>query len=122
MTRLATFGGALAGRLQASLYHARSKRRAVRNAGRPALDALDPPTISGTPQVGVQLTADAGTWDGDPAFTYTWRAGTDQVGTGSTYTPVLADQGKNITVTVTAQNRWGSKSATSAAVGPVAAA
>lgn len=122
MARLATLGGAVAGRLQASLFHAREQSRSRRETGRPVLDAQDPPTITGTPQVGVELTAVGGTWSGDPALSYTWRSGTDVVGTGSTYTPVEADEGNDITVTETAQNRWGSRSATSAAVGPVAAA
>lgn len=122
MARLATLGGAVAGRLQASLYYAREQRRDRRNAGRPVLDTEAPPTISGTPQVGVELTAVAGTWTGDPALSYTWRVDADVVGTGETYTPVAEDEGKDITVTETAQNRWGSRSATSAAVGPVAAA
>lgn len=122
MARLATLGGAVAGRLQASLYYAREQRRDRRNAGRPVLDTEAPPTITGTPQVGVELTADPGTWEGDPEFAYEWRAGASIVGTGSTYTPAAEDEGEDITVTVTAQNRWGSKRATSAAVGPVAAA
>jgi len=122
MARLATLGGAVAGRLQASLYFAREQRRDRRNAGRPVLDSEDPPTITGTPQVGVELTAVDGTWEGEPEFAYTWRSGTDIVGSDATYTPVESDEGNDITVTVTARNRWGSKSATSAAVGPVAAA
>src|SRR5438094_10671912 len=32
-----------------------------------------PPTISGTPQVGQVLTANAGTWSGSPTFTYQWQ-------------------------------------------------
>lgn len=122
MARLATLGGAVAGRLQASLYYARKGQKASREAGRPVLDAEDPPTITGTPQVGVELTAVEGTWEGDPEFGYQWRSGNDIVGTEATYTPVEADEGNDITVTVIARNRWGSRSATSAAVGPVAAA
>lgn len=122
MARLATLGGAVAGRLQASLYYARKGQKASREAGRPVLDTEAPPTIDGTPQVGVELTVVPGTWEGDPAFSYTWRSGTDIVGTGESYTPVEADEGNDITVTEKAANRWGSRSATSAAVGPVAAA
>jgi hypothetical protein len=33
-----------------------------------------PPTITGTPQVGATLTAREGTWTGNPTtFTYSWR-------------------------------------------------
>lgn len=122
MPRLASLTGAVANRLQASLYYGRSQRRSVREAGRPVLDTQDPPTITGTPQVGVELTAVDGTWSGSPEFSYQWRSGGTIVGTASTFTPGAGDEGNDITVTVTARNRWGPRSATSASVGPVAAA
>lgn len=61
------------------------------------------PTISGTPAVGKTLTAVTGAWTPSSAtFTYQWkRNGTDISGaTGSTYSPVAADVGSYLTVTV----------------------
>ena len=61
------------------------------------------PTITGTPKVGVPLTAVPGTWDGGVVLTYQWTVdGTNVAGaTTTTYTPVVADVGKVITVKVT---------------------
>jgi hypothetical protein len=90
------------------------------------------PTISGTPRVGEQLTADDGTWTGNPtSFAYQWqRCDADIVScanaigaTGKTYTLGLADLGYRIRVQVTAKNAKGSTTATSALttiVAPVA--
>lgn len=75
--------------------------------------------------MGQQLTASTGTWTGSPSgYAYQWkRDGADIAGaTSSTYTLDPADENAMITVTVTATNAFGSTSATSAAVGPVAAA
>lgn len=122
MARLATLGGAVAGRLQASLFHAR-KQRAQRRDGSPTL-AVDP-QINGTATVGQELTADEGTWTGDPiAYTYVWRrdGAVIEGATEAAYTLVAEDEGAMIDVTVTAVNRLGSRSSTAEAVGPVAAA
>ena len=69
--------------------------------------AAGAPTISGTPQVGEALTAltsDISDADGldDARFAYQWiRAGADIGGaTGSTYTPVAADEGARLKVRV----------------------
>lgn len=62
------------------------------------------PTITGTPQIDVQLTADPGTWVPAPTtFTYQWLRGTTAISgaTSATYTPVAADLGKMLAVTVT---------------------
>ena len=61
------------------------------------------PTITGTPKVGTTLTAVPGTWDDGVAFSYQWTVdGTDVGGaTSPTYTPVLGDLGKVVTVKVT---------------------
>lgn len=61
------------------------------------------PTISGTPQVGQTLTANAGAWDSGVALSYRWnRAGVAISGaTNSTYVPVAADLSQAITVSVT---------------------
>jgi hypothetical protein len=62
------------------------------------------PTITGTAQVGQRLTASTGAWASGASFTYSWRRSgtTAPVGTTSTYTPVAADIGKTLSVTVTA--------------------
>jgi hypothetical protein len=66
---------------------------------------LTPPTISGKAEVGKKLTADPGTWDMDKLkFTYQWQAdGVDIPGaTDKKYKVTAADEGKTITVVVTA--------------------
>ena len=71
---------------------------------RGAFETTPAPTISGTAQVGQLLTADVGTWPANTTLSYAWR----QIGSGTvlattdTYTPVAADLGKYVTVTVTA--------------------
>ena len=90
-----------------------SNSPSARVAG-PADDAPEPntaaagaPTISGTPQVGEALTVStSGISDADgldnARFAYQWiRTGADiQGATGSTYTPVAADQGQRLKVRV----------------------
>lgn len=84
------------------------------------------PSISGTPQVGVELTAYNGVWNDEPtSFTYQWKnEGVAIPGaTAKTYTPVVGDVGDTLTVTVTGTNSAGSASATSAgAIDVIAAA
>jgi subtilisin family serine protease len=63
------------------------------------------PSISGKAEVGKKLTADPGEWDTEGLqFAYQWQAdGADIPGaTGKKYTVTAADQGKVITVVVTA--------------------
>lgn len=60
--------------------------------------------ITGTPKIGVELTADASAWEPAPvALAYQWNAdGVAITGaTGATYTPVAADLGAKLSVTVT---------------------
>ncbi|MCJ1685417.1 S8 family serine peptidase [Rathayibacter sp. VKM Ac-2928] len=62
------------------------------------------PTISGAAQVGKPLTATAGTWSPQPvALSYQWKRDGSvlQGATGASYTPVAADAGTTLTVTVT---------------------
>jgi hypothetical protein len=82
-----------------------------------------PPTISGTPKDGQTLTADPGSWSGNPtSFTYQWQrcdadvaACSSVVGaTGKTYGLSIADLGYRLRVVVTAHNAKGSATATSA--------
>ena len=81
-----------------------------------------PPTISGTPQVGSTLTAANGTWSGNPTgYAYAWSR-CDQTGsscaniggaTANTYQLKQVDAGATLRITVTATNSAGSTSATS---------
>lgn len=87
------------------------------------------PAITGTPTQNQVLTASNGTWNGSPAPTYTYQwnrcaptCAAIAGATGSTYTLALADVTHTITVTVKATNTAGNASASSAAVGPIAAA
>lgn len=82
-------------------------------------------TISGTPSVGLKLTADHGTWA--PAITYTykyqWYAAAVAISgaTSSTYTLTSASYGKTVTVKVTASSPgYSTKSATSTGTTAVA--
>ncbi|KQY56093.1 hypothetical protein ASD11_16650 [Aeromicrobium sp. Root495] len=82
------------------------------------------PAVTGTPKVGVPLTATEGTWSPTPtAYTYRWLAdGVVIAGaTARTYTPDAARLAQRISVEVTAI-RSGTTlgKATSAGVGPVA--
>ena len=99
------------------------------DAPEPNTPATGAPTIGGTPQVGEELTAstsgisDADGLD-DASFAYQWiRAGADiQGATGSTYTPVAADEGKRLKVRVSFTDDAGNEeSLTSAATAAVAA-
>jgi hypothetical protein len=61
------------------------------------------PTITGTPKVGVLLTALPGTWDADTELSYEWFADGESIddATGSEFTPTAAELGSVITVEVT---------------------
>jgi surface antigen len=64
-----------------------------------------PPTVTGTPRVGSVLTASNGAWNpSSVSVKYQWRAnGANIAGaTANTLTPSLAQQGKTLTVQVTA--------------------
>jgi hypothetical protein len=65
------------------------------------LTASPVPTLSGTPKVDVPVTAVPGAWDTGTTFTYQWRVANVDVATTESYTPVVADAGKAITVAVT---------------------
>lgn len=89
-----------------------------------------PPTISGTPKVGQVLTANDGTWSGNPtAYAYMWQRCDADVAsctsfgtTAKTYTVRVADLGYRLRVTVTARNAKGSATANSAITALVAPA
>lgn len=76
-----------------------------------------PPAITGTVSVGQTLTTSNGTWTGTGPFTYSyqWLSGNSAItnATNNQYTVQLSDVGKTITVTVTATNASGNRSANS---------
>jgi hypothetical protein len=88
------------------------------------------PTISGTARVGQQLTANEGTWSGNPtAYAFEWqRCDADVIvcsnigATAKTYLVRTADLGYRLRVRVTARNDKGSATATSALTAIVAPA
>ena len=88
-----------------------------------------PPTISGTAKVGQQLTADPGSWSGNPtSFAYQWQRCDADVAicsnivaaTARTYGIQIGDLGYRLRVRVTARNPKGSDTATSAITAIVA--
>ena len=90
-----------------------------------------PPTISGTPKVGQELTAEDGTWSGNPTgYAYQWQrcdadiaSCTSVIGaTGKTYGVRLADLGYRLRVAVTARNAKGTATTNSAITAIVAPA
>src|SRR5438874_1715966 len=90
-----------------------------------------PPTISGTAKVGQQLSADPGSWSGNPtSFAYQWQRCDADVAicsnivgaTSQTYGIPTGDLGYRLRVRVTARNPKGSDTATSAITATVAPA
>ncbi|MHC5307510.1 phage tail tube protein [Bartonella sp. LJL80] len=81
------------------------------------------PTITGTPAVGQTLTADAGTWSGDPTFTYQWLADGVAIAGSMGASLLLSNNevGKAISVKVTATNLGGQNTATSSPTAAVTA-
>jgi hypothetical protein len=87
------------------------------------------PVISGTAQVGSQVSASAGTWSGSPtSYAYEWRR-CDSSGanctaisgaTGTVYALTSSDQSATIRVAVTASSTWGAATSVSAQTGVVA--
>jgi secreted trypsin-like serine protease len=67
-------------------------------------DSTATPTISGFAVVGQTLTANPGSWDPDPDFSYQWLSSNRVISgaTGSTYLVKSSDLRKSITVRVTA--------------------
>ncbi len=95
----------------------------------PAAPAGGVPTITGTAQVGLMLTANHGTWTNSPtSYSYQWQTSANGTtwsnasGSGATtssYTVATADAGNYLRVTVTATNAGGSASASSTATSAV---
>jgi surface antigen len=81
------------------------------------------PTITGTPQVGVQLSASAGTWSPAGEYEYRWFAGGTLVDGASeaTFTPTATELGKPIRVKVVSRlDGYATKVASSTVSTPVA--
>jgi trimeric autotransporter adhesin len=83
---------------------------------RPAL--LDSPRALGAVAEGETLTCTPGRWEGEPTgFSYAWLRDGDAVATGRQYVISAADAGAALRCRVTARNRGGSETATSAPAG-----
>ena len=91
-------------------------------AGAAAPQNTSPPTISGTPQAGMQLSGDKGVWNGAPTgYSYFWMRCDKNGGscsnisgaTALTYTPGSADVGNTLRLKVRATNADGNTSASS---------
>jgi hypothetical protein len=108
-----------------ALYgHPRGKLPGTTGAAQPPVNTALP-AITGTAQVGQNLTCSNGTWTNTPTgYTYEWRrAGTPIAGaTTNSYIPVVGDVGSQLTCAVSASNAGGSATATSNATSAVIAA
>jgi hypothetical protein len=89
--------------------------------GKAAPANTSPPSISGTPAVGSTLQASSGSWQGRSiSYSYQWqRCSSGSCAaisgkTGSSYLVDSADVGDTLRVAVTAKNKFGSTTATSA--------
>lgn len=85
---------------------------------------LTAPVVSGTPEVGQELSTTNGTWDAYPAvsgYAYQWLQDSVEIesATAAAYTLVEGDVDTNISCEVTATNSFGSTPAVSNEVGPV---
>jgi immune inhibitor A len=77
------------------------------------------PVVAGTPQVGQTLTVTPGAWPVAGTSTFTWAAGAQILGTGTSYVAKPADAGKQVTVTET-RTATGYQPGTSASVATAA--
>jgi hypothetical protein len=85
------------------------------------------PKVTGAVARGAVLSVTAGTWSPvGTKYTYVWELGSGSSwtpitgATGSTFTPVLADESRDLMVVVTATNAYGTATQDSGVVGPVA--
>jgi surface antigen len=88
------------------------------------IDNTAKPTVTGTPQVGVPLTATPGAWDPVASVRYQWLADGVPIpgATEAEYTPGVGQRGRTLSVKVVATKpNWAPTSITVATSGPVAA-
>ncbi len=80
-----------------------------------------PPAVSGTLEVGENLSVTDGTWANAVSFAYQWTRNSVAIpgATSDTYTLVGADETKMIAAIVTATNTYGNASSLSNSVGPI---
>jgi Trypsin len=91
--------------------------RAPRQQTVAQITSVSPP-VNGSP-----LTCVPGTWDGSPAFTYTFQVdgvGVLQSGPVATYAPTLQDVGKPITCVIRAANAGGASTSRTGTTPPIA--
>ena len=84
---------------------------------RPSLPAVvTAPALSGTGRIGAPVTVFPGSWSGAPSLACQWLAGGVAIAgaTGTSYTPVAADDRKELAVRVTATTAGGSTEALTA--------
>jgi hypothetical protein len=76
---------------------------------------VDPPALSGSPEVGATLACSSGTWENDPTdYGYDWlRDGNVVTSGGSDLVVSAADRGHVLACAVTASNEGGASQATS---------
>ena len=87
---------------------------------RPSLPAvLAAPALSGSGRIGAPVTLSPGNWSGAPDLAFQWLAGGAAIAgaTGTSYTPVAADDRKQLAVRVTATNAGGSAEALTPGLG-----
>ena len=87
------------------------------------IDNLTPPTVTGTPQVGVPLTATPGTWKPKASVRFQWLADGKAISgaTAATYTPGAEVLGRKVAVKVVATRKnFAPTSVTLPTSGPVA--
>lgn len=90
-----------------------------------AVQNTEAPTINGTPQVGVELTATRGTWSPNRDLTVSWQWYADGApiagATDQRFTPTVTEKAKVLTAEVTAKRAgYASATVTTAATDPVA--
>ena len=81
-----------------------------------------PPTVTGTPQVGLQLSATTGTWSTSATYSFQWQDDQGPIpgATDSTFTPSAAQLGRPLQVVVTAtRDGYSTEQSTSVATAAV---
>lgn len=104
------------------LYEAQDRSVQATAEAYPTLTPTAPPTITGGDYVGMQLTAQPGSWSPAPtAVTYAWKRDGAVIdgATSAGYRPTVADGGHDLSVTVTAHHAGYSSTQVTSAAHPV---